>query len=209
MGAMLSGSYEVIEKRNVNDIIEELRTIIKRIKKENDFIERLHFHFSGHGGYFVMNPGDNHMDSKILSVIGYQGEVFGINQIKVELIKANAKIVVLTLDNCRVYPGKKVTLLTEPPPKIPPPYKERMMTIYGTELGYKAKDGDSFTRRLYKVYDTDSERKPILLTEIDGKINELWRSKNKTEQDSSDSTNLIPTSDYTKGPIWDDVYWPA
>lgn len=181
---------------------------------KDDHINRLHFHFSGHGFYnqtvdVQRNEFDEVDSAKSTTpigecVVGNNGRdgLCSILQIQYLLSRIKAEKITITLDCCRSLDrelGKtreRVKLV--PMPKVDKNNWLRIATIQGSCKTLPAYDINSFTKELFIVLNQHNGR--ILIEKMDEIVNNSWYIK---------GINQLCQMEIIKvGNNWKDLYWP-
>ena len=225
MEKMLKNSYSKSSKRihivsneDTNDIREKLQELKECPDIKGKQIQRLHFHFSGHGVHDRIE-GDNCLvgsgvGSKLLSEI----------DLKNILLEWNSQEITMTVDCCRgsatlrgkgLYgdAGKVENLVSGwrmlshncgqskdlgAVSKVS--NMEKIFTLYATENKHTASDANSLTRELNKV--TKEGENPILIIGLSKAVNDSW--KNRGIDDQTSTNHWVQ-----KGDNWANCLWPV
>ena len=191
--------YKVTLYEDVTDIGAKLEEFKEEVGLEE--IERLHFHFSGHGANNARIVVDQHdlttedlkrikeghqSDTKTTKtpvgecLYGTTGDLFSVHDIKRKLLDCGSKVskITITLDCCRVQyrnrggpETRQVVRLREKQP-LQSDEQKKIAVISGALEFHPVDDNASLTKELYKV--TDAGRKPILLTHLAKAVNDSW-----------------------------------
>jgi len=230
MKLMLKNAYrkslkwiEIMSAENTEDIKDKLEKFQTSSELKGKQIERLHFHFSGHGG-FDKDSGDN-------CIVG-SGKDAKLNEmemdIKKNLLGWNSKEISLTIDCCRGN-GKLVrqgivndydpthTSDAEEDSQLVAGWKDlprgnstetgckvsdlkKIFTLYATPNQHTSSDHDSLTKELFLV--TEKGERLVAITELAGEVNLSWEGRGISDQISKD--------DYVKGGAqWKKCFWPV
>ena len=211
MRAMLLGSYEMEEGNNIDDIDDFIETVIKQWHDENEKVERLHFHFSGHGQIKSKLELETSEDAKHpytmdpigQCLIGNTGKYVGLRSIQYLLTTAKPEVLTITLDNCRVFEkvDERVHMTLPFEETFEHDSLKRMATFYASLDSHGAKDENSFTTELYKVWDESNGQ--ILIRDICIKVNASWEEK-KLDKDRGCTEIFGFNTNF-----WDDKFWPT
>jgi len=198
MKEMLWRYDDVVLLNDVTDIAEAVSDFYKRQRATFKTIERLHFHYSGHGVENANIEIDPHActveEDRITyhsltpsggCMVGCSGELYSVHDLKQELLKCSPQTFTLTLDCCRSTGqstgqkrGKdhhKQYVSLRNMTAISDEDQIKIATIHGTSDLHPANDSDSFTKELYSVY--VSEKHEIEILKIVSKVNESWMNR--------------------------------
>ena len=175
-------------------------------------INRLHFHFSGHGLYNqTIETNDSKHDVVDSStpfgecLLGNNGDISLCSVLRVQnlLTQFNAKTITLTLDCCRTLdrPQKETTRQRVKLAKLPIISNEdwkKIATIHSASKTQPAYDQNSFSKELSKVI---HKKGRIPINDIAKLVNESWEKQGLKQQYCNiDRTEV--------GDNWDKLYWP-
>ena len=205
---MLIKDYDIEEITNQFDIEECIIDTLKKWRGEK--IQRLHFHFSGHGFFkppIKENP-DNEEDRETTTPIGHclvgnigTQHLCTIQKIKYLLAQSNSDIITITVDCSRSFERNRRIRAQMPPTILPGIQRDdlaRMATMYSTCESLASYDENSFLRELWKVYQEQDHR--ISITKIQKLINDSWKNR-KINQ-----VCIVEMIDV--GDNWKKKYWP-
>jgi len=188
-------SYDDVEiLNNVTNIHEAVVDFCARQVAKYKQVERLHFHYSGHGvenAKVEIDPQSYTVEDNRRTfvgvtptggcMIGCKGELYSVHDLKLELLKCIPTYLTLTLDCCRNSdrqrckdPPKEYVILKNKKP-ISNEDQQRIAIIYGTSDLHPASDANTFTQELFKVYSAEKQEMPIL--QIVSKVNKSWKDR--------------------------------
>ena len=193
MKEMLS-SYTpaIFREENTEDIRKTLKTIKKNVAKGQQ-IRRLHFSFSGHGG----------SDQNEQCLVGTGGKLIFHSELINLLLEFGSETITTTYDCCRGWARPGRSTRGSSPNKGPfskMSNRENIFEIYATVEDHKSYDDNSLTKELSKV--TEKGKKPILIRNISGEVNDSWLDRGITNQASQGIT-------IDRGSNWRDFMWPT
>lgn len=207
---MLEG-YEKTVVKNEDDIFKAIRDFKEKHQDLN--VERMHFHFSGHGSRNAKISAKKEKDNfnsitpDGTCIIGAKGRPTSIHDLKHKLLELRAEKIVMILDCCRsvsrqARDGGEETEEIEVKlwnrEAIPIEDQEKIAVLYGSVDGHTISDDRSFTKELYRVTKNGSNSIPIL--ELANKVNESWE-KWKIRQRCIE--NIVKVGDN-----WSHFNWP-
>ena len=218
MTDMLSShDYEIDLYQDVQDIGNQLEEFVDKWKVKE--IDRLHFHFSGHGAYnarIQLEPDEleerikegGQSDTKTTKtpvgrcLVGSAGGLYAVHDLKRKLLECGSNKITITLDCCRVQhrgleTQQSVTLKEKEPLTIAE--QEKIVVISGSLDLHPIDDRWSLKRELYKV--TDAGKTPILVTKIAKKVNDSWKKKGIEQRSKIDLLE--------DGVNWAGYIWPT
>ena len=178
---------------------------------QDEKIDRLHFHYSGHG-IFNQTVETNNSNHKVLHsettfgpcIVGNNGDksLCSILTIQSLMARANADIRTLTLDCCRDLdrPRSRHKVKLAKLPVISTEDWKRIATIYSTCLTQTARDRRSFSQELCKVIRSTKYGR-VAFKQIAKLVNESWHKDGLTSQLCNIDLREV-------GDNWDKVYWP-
>ena len=157
-------------------------------------INRLHFHFSGHGG--------SHHNEQCL--VGTTGTLILRSELINLLLEFGSETITTTYDCCRGWatPVRYTRSGGSAPNKGPfsmMTNRENIFEIHATVDDHKSFDDNSLTKELSKV--TNKGKKPILISEISREVNNSWQGRG-IENQASESITI------ERGINWRDYMWP-
>ena len=227
MTRMLEKNYEIVTLIDQEDIEisilrilcqwtdESIRMSGQAMTDGRRDINRLHFHFSGHGFYNQTvetdgseNKYPSHSSQSNTPIgeclVGNKGRrcICSILQIQHLLARTAAEKITITLDCCRSLDrelGKtreRVKLI--PMPKIDKRDWLRMVTIQGSCKTLPAHDINSMTKELHRVLNRHNGRIPI--EKMDELVNNSWYVKGIDQLCQMEIVKL--------GGNWKGLYWP-
>ena len=205
----LENRYDIVEGVNLNDIEKFVRDLLPQWQDEK--IDRLHFHFSGHGifnqtihaqisdqGTSSTRASDTPFGECLLGNNGDKG-LCSILEIQKLLTDFHPNIITVTLDCCRTLDRPKCRIELAKLPKVDNEDWKKIATIYASCLTQPAYD-TRFSKELEKVVaSTKSGRIPI--NKIARCVNESWHKKGFNAQVCTHAIVEI-------GDNWDKLFFP-
>ena len=214
--------YKVTLYEEVIDIGEKLEEFKKEVALEE--IERLHFHFSGHGAnnarIFVeqhdlkpWNVKGSKSDTKTTKtpvgecLYGTNGDLCSVHDIKRKLLDCGSKVskITITLDCCRVQyrnrggPETRQVVRLRENQALQSGEQKKIAVISGALDLHPVDDNASLTKELYKV--TDAGKKPKLLTHLAKAVNDSWEKRGVPQMSKIDLVEV--------GENWTKYMWPT
>ena len=217
--AKMLHKYEIDMKSNVQDILRELKLFVQKYEADDSNIERVHFHFSGHGVHnakvfledgekkkaTVSQDGTRTSKTPVGEcLVGTSGKLYSLHDVKHELLKLQSKTIIISYDCCRSQLrgsdtrglGSGAVKLQKKEP-ISNKNQEKIIVLYGSLDGLYAYDSHSFTNQLFKV--TEKGNKSIPILKLASVVNESWR-----DTDQRCKVDLVEVGDN-----WADFKWPS
>ena len=207
---MLEHHYDIAEMTDQDDIEHCVIKIMRQWQHEK--INRLHFHFSGHGMFNQTVQTNASLQDVVESrtpvgecLVGNNGEqgLCAVLKIQYLLTQFNANIITLTLDCCRSLdrPQTRQKVQSAKLPKISNEGWLRIATVYSSCKTRPAYDQSSFSTELSRVIRVAKGGR-IPINKIAKLVNESWRKDGLNHQycniDRIEGGKLD----------WDELYWP-
>ena len=197
---LTEGGYDIEEVTNENDIEKSVVNISQKWKDQA--IDRLHFHFSGHGSI------NQTVNTKGISpgwdcIIGDDGTLIPIHRMKCLLAQLKPEKLTIILDCCRNFERSKKYISTntflQELQEIPISDWKNMVTFYSTPVSNTTLDTNSFSKELWKLYGEKNHHIPV--TKIASLINKSWSDR---EVDQICTSEIFEVNNNWKG-----IFWPT
>ena len=215
MKEMLSShDYEIELYPDVEEIGNQLEKFQQNVAGRE--IDRLHFHFSGHGVHnarIQLEPDElermkerGQSDTKTTKtpvgrcLVGTTGKLYSVHDLKRKLLECGSTKITITLDCCRTqHRGLQKRRSVKLKEKLPLPIaeQEKIAVISGALDLHPIDDKWSLTKELYEV--SDAGTTPILLIEIAKKVNASWKRKGIEQRSKID---LLEDGENWAGYMW-------
>ena len=209
MEEMLSShNYEIKLNQDVEHIGNHLEKSVETWKKNvaGREIDRLHFHFSGHGVHnnkIRVDPDELETNDPVGECLyGTTGELYSVHDLSRKLLECGSKKITITLDCCRDQPKRgpdtRLKVRLRERRKLEIEEQEKIAVISGALDLHFIRDDRSLTKELYEV--THAGKTPILLTEIAKEVNASWIKKGFLQGVRSTYLRIKSTGLATCGP---------
>ena len=212
-----SHNYEIELYPNVEDIGNQLEKFRKHVAERE--IDRLHFHFSGHGVHNarIQLEADElekmkergQSDTKTTQtpvgecLVGTAEKLYAVHDLKRKLLECGSNKITITLDCCRDplrgTKRRRQSVKLKERKRLTIAEQEKIGVISGALDLHRIWDNCSLTRELNEV--TDAGKTPILFTDIAKKVNASWKKKGIEQR--SERTLLEDEEN------WADYMWPT
>jgi len=201
------------------DILQAVKDFVETHKKNGLNFGRLHFHFSGHG----VHNARIHIEPEKLNnsavktetmttdtptgecMVGSNGKLYAIHDLKHELLKLGSESITVTLDCCRAQnrgtksrgPTEDLVVKLRNQLPISAANEEKICVLYGSLDGHVIYDHRSFTKELYKV--TNKGKTNINILHLARKVNNSWKCT-----DQRCKVDIVEVGDN-----WENYFWPS
>merc|ERR1719234_21723 len=212
-----SHNYEIELYSDVEDIGNQLEKFRRNVTGRE--IDRLHFHFSGHGVHNarIQLEADElekmkergQSDTKTTQtpvgecLVGTAEKLYAVHDLKRKLLECGSNKITITLDCCRDplrgTKRRRQSVKLKERKRLTIAEQEKIGVISGALDLHRIWDNCSLTRELNEV--TDAGKAPILFTDIAKKVNASWKKKGIEQR--SERTLLEDEEN------WADYMWPT